>query len=465
MAVHFHNTMTGKKTPFTPIDPKRVTMYVCGPTVHNHAHIGNFRAAVAFDQVFRLLRHHYGEAHVVYARNITDIDDKIIKAMHETGLSLEALTTKYTEIYRNEGGSLNILPPTIEPEATQHINAMQTLIMNLLDSNYAYAEQNHILFNIESYKSYGALSNLNMDEMIAGARVEVAPYKRHPADFVLWKPTTEDEPGWHGPEGWPLDIKGRPGWHLECSAMIRENLGPTIDIHGGGQDLRFPHHENEIAQSVCAHQAPLANVWMHNGFLQMEKDKMSKSLGNVVLVRDLLKDWQGEVIRWALLSAHYRQPLEWSASLLEQSKTQLDRFYRLIDGWQHVKSKLNADYIDTEFVAALNDDINTPEAMARLHILRDEVKSAGKHAKENAVMRLWASASLIGVLQQNIDSWFKNANTGSTFTDEDIHKLIEQRRVAKENKDYATADSIREKLAKDQIQIEDGPNGTSWRRI
>ena len=301
-------------------------MYVCGPTVYNHAHIGNFRAAVVFDLLYRVLRHHHGEGAVVYARNITDIDDKIIKASQETGAPIEEITKKYAAIYREETAAFGVLPPTTEPAATGHITEMIALIEKLIAEAAAYATEGHVLFAVDRFESYGKLSNVDQDEMIAGARVEVAPYKKNAADFVLWKPSKADEPGWESPWG-----RGRPGWHLECSAMIEKALGTTIDIHGGGQDLRFPHHENEIAQSACAHDgAPLARYWVHNGFLRMGADKMSKSVGNVVLPRDLLKQWSGEVLRWALLTAHYRQPLEWTQELLEQSKRQLDRFYRLL---------------------------------------------------------------------------------------------------------------------------------------
>ncbi|HNR77045.1 MAG TPA: cysteine--tRNA ligase, partial [Parvularculaceae bacterium] len=348
---------------FVPGDPTRVTMYVCGPTVYNHAHIGNFRAAVVFDLLFRLLRRRYGEAHVVYARNFTDIDDKIIKASKETGEQISAITAKYARIYEEELAAFNCLAPTLTPKATGHIAEMIALTERLVALGFAYAAEGHVLFSVAKFGDYGKLSGADADERLAGARVEVAPYKQDAADFVLWKPSKEDEPGWRSPWG-----RGRPGWHLECSAMIEKALGATIDIHGGGQDLRFPHHENEIAQSSCAHQgAPLARYWLHNGFLRMGADKMSKSLGNVALPRDLLKKHHGETLRFALLTAHYRQPLEWTDALIEQSKKQLDKFYRLF---------ADVDFLEPvecpeSVILSLEDDMNTPEAIAGLHELRD----------------------------------------------------------------------------------------------
>lgn len=467
MTLHFHDTMSGKKTLFTPADPARVTLYVCGPTVYNHAHIGNFRPAVTFDVLFRVLRHHYGQAHVIYGRNFTDIDDKIIKAAQESDQPITAITDHFTKVYQDESAALGILPPTMEPAATDHIPEMLEVIEALLEKKTAYSAEGHILFDVTKYDQYGALSNLNMEEMIAGARVEVAPYKRNPADFVLWKPSKTDEPGWPVPAHWGLEGKGRPGWHLECSAMIRKNLGETIDIHAGGQDLRFPHHENEIAQSQCAHDAPLARYWLHNGFLQMDgSDKMSKSLGNVMLVRDLLTSWPGEVLRFGLLSAHYRQPLEWSDALLTQAKAQLDRFYRvLMDISAGDINDENAVDVDPAVWGALCDDMNTPGAMAALHGLRDRVMAASGDEKVQLALRLKKSAGLMGLLQEEPSRWFQGPCDSQDGLDaSDIEALIVERADAKKNRNYQRADEIRDTLKEAGILIEDSASGTTWRR-
>ncbi|MEL6372097.1 MAG: cysteine--tRNA ligase [Pseudomonadota bacterium] len=455
-----HDTMAGEKRVFTPADPSRVTMYVCGPTVYNHAHIGNFRAAIVFDLLFRLLRHHYGTEHVIYARNFTDIDDKIIKASRETGDPIDVITTKYAKIYQDETAAFNNLTPTLEPRATDHIVDMQALITKLIDESAAYVAEDHVLFSIESYDEYGQLSHVDKDEMVAGARVEVAPYKKDAADFVLWKPSSDDEPGWTAPDAWGLEGRGRPGWHLECSAMINKNLGTTIDIHGGGQDLRFPHHENECAQSACANNgAPLARYWLHNGFLRMGADKMSKSLGNVVLPKVLLQKWPGEALRFALLSAQYRQPLEWTEGLIEQSKRQLDRFYRL---FSEAPDAL-ADTPPESIVLSLNDDLNTPAAIAGLHELRDIANQMEGLAKATAIGRLRAAGQLMGLFQADPEAWFKEGTTDGPDAAQ-IEALIEERAAAKKAKDYARADEIRDQLTELGVLIEDGPDGTTWRR-
>ena len=390
MTLSLYDTMAREKRVFEPADPKRVTMYVCGPTVYNHAHIGNFRAAVVFDLLFRVLRHRFGAEAVIYARNFTDVDDKIIAASRETGEPINKITEKYTQIYKDETTALGVLTPTIEPAATAHIAEMIGLMEKLIAKDMAYAAEGHVLFAVDQYRDYGALSRVDQDEILAGARVEVAPYKKSASDFVLWKPSSEDEPGWDSPWG-----RGRPGWHLECSAMIEKSLGVTIDIHGGGQDLRFPHHENEIAQSRCAHGSDvLARYWVHNGFLRMGSDKMSKSLGNVVLVRDLLKEWSGEVIRWALLSAHYRQPLEWTDALLTQSKRQLDRFYRTIG---EAGENLPDAKAPESIALTLYDDLNTPEAIAGLHELRDIVAQTPEDKRPRAAAALKAAGGPDGI--------------------------------------------------------------------
>jgi len=446
MTLKFYNTLTRKKDVFTPADPGRVTLYVCGPTVYDHAHIGNFRAAVVFDLLFRVLRHKYGADAVIYARNITDIDDKIIAASQETGAPIDEITKKFAQIYRDETAALNVLAPTMEPAATGHIAPMVALIEKLIAGGFAYAADGHVLFAIDKFAAYGRLSNVDRDDMLAGARVEVAPYKKDPADFVLWKPSKDDEPGWASPWG-----RGRPGWHLECSAMIEKNLGETIDIHGGGQDLRFPHHENEIAQSACAHDgAPLARVWLHNGFLRMGSDKMSKSLGNVVLPRDLLKQWPGEVLRWALLSAHYRQPLEWTQGLLEQSKRQLDRFYRVLG---EAGDDAAASAAPNAVVAALYDDLNTPEAFAALHSLRED----------GAASALKTAGALLGVFQSDPAAWFRG-DIADGPTAEEIEMQLTRRAEARKVKDFAASDRIRDELAAKGVIIEDGPDGATWRR-
>ncbi len=457
--LYLTNSLTRTKAPFAPENPARVTLYVCGPTVYNHAHIGNFRPVVVFDVLFRLLRARYGDDHVIFARNFTDIDDKIIKAAARTGEPIEALTERYAAIYKQESAALGSLSPTIEPRATGHIADMLALIDRLLEAGAAYCAEGHVLFDITHYDAYGALSGVDRDEMIAGARVEVAPYKRDPADFVLWKPAKPGEPGWSTPAAWEIETPGRPGWHLECSAMIAAVLGKTIDIHGGGQDLRFPHHENEIAQSACAHGgAPLARFWLHNGFVNMGTDKMSKSLGNVLLVRDLLETWPGEVIRFALLSAHYRQPLDWSDELLDQSRRQLDRFYRSLADFP---SK-DDGAVDPDVMGALCDDLNSPAAFAALHVLRDRLAQAPAPERPGLAATLRASAGLLGLLQADPARWFR----GAACEDDNatIEARIAERAEAKKAKDFARADAIREDLAANGIIIEDSPTGTSWRR-
>jgi len=456
MSLSIYDTLAREKRAFEPADPNRVTLYVCGPTVYSYAHIGNARAAVVFDLLYRILRRRYGADQVVYARNITDIDDKIIKASQETGAPIGEITEKYAQVYRDDMAALGVLPPTLEPAATDHIAPMIAMIEKLIGEGAAYAAEGHVLFAVDKYDDYGKLSGVDRDEMIAGARVEVAPYKKNPADFVLWKPSSGEEPGWESPWG-----RGRPGWHLECSVMIEDKLGRTIDIHGGGQDLRFPHHENEIAQSTCAHGgAPLARYWMHNGFLRMGSDKMSKSLGNIVLAHDLLNDWRGEVIRWALLSAHYRQPLEWTDALLEQSKKQLDRFYRLLE---EIPFSEEGGDAPGSVVLPLEDDLNTPEAFAGLHELRDIAGQMDGEARVNAITRLRNAGRLMGFFNHDPAEWFQG-DAGDGPSAEDIDALLIERAEARRNKDFARADQIRDDLAAKGIVIEDGPDGATWRR-
>jgi cysteinyl-tRNA synthetase len=427
--------MARAKRDFELQDPKRITMYVCGPTVYGRAHIGNARPAVVFDLLRRVLEHHYPEAQVIYARNVTDVDDKIINSAREEGVDVSVITERYERFYLEDMGALGVQSPTIAPHATQEIGPMIAMIAELVASGNAYEAEGHVLFSVPSDPDYGALSRRDRDEMIAGARVEVAPYKRDPADFVLWKPSDEGVVGWDSPWG-----RGRPGWHIECSAMIRAHLGETIDIHGGGLDLIFPHHENEIAQSRCAHDgAPLARYWVHNGFVDMGADKMSKSLGNVVTPEELLKKHRGETLRLALLSAHYRQPLPWTEALIAQSKATLDRLYR-------AAGNAEPGAIDPAVVEALEDDLNTPLALSRLVAIEDA-----------SVLK--ASARLLGLLTVSQDEWFRGEGDAS-----DIEQRIAARTEAKKNRDFATADRIREELKAEGILLEDGPGGTTWRR-
>jgi cysteinyl-tRNA synthetase len=433
--IRLHDTMAREKRVFTPADPGRVTMYVCGPTVYNRAHIGNARPAVVFDVLARLLRHVYGEDSLVYARNVTDVDDKIIEAARAEGVEPSVITARYETFYNEDMGALGVRLPNVAPHATAHVGEMIALIARLIGTGNAYEADGHVLFHVPSDPDYGALGRRDREAMIAGARVEVASYKQDPADFVLWKPSPEGGIGWESPWG-----RGRPGWHIECSAMIAEHLGETIDIHGGGLDLIFPHHENELAQSRCVHDgAPLARYWVHNGFLSMAgSEKMSKSLGNVVLVNELLEGGhKGEVLRFALLSAHYRQPLEWSESLVAQSKATLDRLYRAAgDG----EGEPDAGVLD-----ALADDLNTPLALSRLSALED-----------GGVLR--ASARLLGLLEEDRTGWFQGAG------DARIDGLVAARAEAKARRDFAEADRIRAELAGEGVLLEDGPQGTTWRR-
>ncbi len=434
--IRLYDTMAREKRAFVPIDERRITMYVCGPTVYGRAHIGNARPAVVFDTLSRLLRHQYPQADVVYARNVTDVDDKIIAAAADEGVDPGVITRRYEDHYLADMGALGVAPPDIAPHATNEIAPMIAMIGVLITKGHAYAAEGHVLFSVASDADYGALSRRDRDAMIAGARVEVAPYKRDPADFVLWKPSAADVIGWDSPWG-----RGRPGWHIECSAMIAAHLGETIDIHGGGLDLIFPHHENEIAQSRCAHGGkPLANYWVHNGFVDMGAEKMSKSIGNVVTVDRLLAEGhRGEVLRLALLSGHYRSPLPWTESLIAQSKATLDGIYR-------AAGDAEAGEVDHGVVEALANDLNTPLAMARLGAIDD-------------LATIKASAGLLGLLTTNADEWFRGGGDG-----DDVEARIAARAEAKARRDFAEADRIRAELAGEGVLLEDGPQGTSWRR-
>ena len=456
ITLKLHNTMTKAKAAFEPTDPKRVTMYVCGPTVYSRPHIGNARPALVFDVLFRLLRHLYGQEHVVYARNITDIDDKINAASQESGRSISDITKEMADIYRSDMAELGVLPPTHEPHATAHISEIIAMIKTLINSGNAYEADGHVLFNVPGFDDYGNLSHRNRHDLIAGARVDVAPYKKDPADFVLWKPSTEDLPGWESPWG-----RGRPGWHIECSAMIEKHLGKTIDIHGGGHDLIFPHHENEIAQSRCSHGGvDLARVWMHNGFLTMDKDKMSKSIGNIVTVHELTKTHTGETIRFAMLSAHYRQPLDWSEELLAQAKKTLDRMYGTLENLSEIDLPAGAEPSEA-FIAALSDDVNTPKALAELSALCKAANTATSDV-ERAKLKghLATSGALLGLLQNDPSAWLK----GDGNDDQEIDALVEARKTARANKDFTESDRIRDDLTSRGITLEDGADGTKWRR-
>jgi cysteinyl-tRNA synthetase len=434
--IRLYDTLAREKRLFVPLNPQRITMYVCGPTVYGRAHIGNARPAVVFDTLARLIRHEFGENSLVYARNVTDVDDKIIAAAEAEGVDPSVITERYGRHYLEDMGALGVQPPTVAPHATQEIGPMIALIQRLIELGHAYEAQGHVLFSVPSDPDYGVLSKRDREQMIAGARVEVAPYKRDPADFVLWKPSADAVIGWDSPWG-----RGRPGWHIECSAMIHAHLGETIDIHGGGLDLIFPHHENEIAQSRCAHGGlPLARFWVHNGFVDMGVEKMSKSLGNIVTPAELLaQGHRGETLRLALLSAHYRQPLPWTETLVAQAKTNLDKLYRMV-------GEAEAGEPDEGVIEALSDDLNTPLALTRLIALEDA--SAVK-----------ASAPLLGLLQSSAEEWFRGG------TDEaPIEARIAARAEAKKNRDFATADRIRDELKAEGVVLEDGPNGTTWRR-
>lgn len=461
MTIRLYDTAAREKRVFKPQDPKRVTMYVCGPTVYNYAHIGNARPPIVFDVLRRLLIRSYGAEAVVYARNITDIEDKIIKASLETGEPIADITKKFAGIYNDDTAALNVLPPSIEPWATGHVPEMIDMIGKLVRKGYAYVGKEGVWFSVKQMPDYGKLSGRKLEDNEAGARVEVDADKRDPADFALWKFAKPGEPEdaiWDSPWG-----RGRPGWHIECSAMAAKHLGKTIDIHGGGIDLQFPHHENEIAQSECAHGEVMANYWLHNGFLDMGGEKMSKSLGNVVLVHDLLQKWPGEVLRLAMLSGHYRAPLDWTEDLLKQAKTTLDRIYGAL---RRVWEADGGEARDTGVVRALEDDLNTPEALAELSRLAGEANTAADQkdaaAMANAKANLLAAGKLLGLLTQSPKDWEQGSDEDGNAR---IDALVQARVDARANKDWAEADRIRNELAAEGIEIMDGAGGSTWRRV
>ncbi len=462
MPIQLHNTLTRQKEVFEPLDPANVRLYVCGPTVYDFAHIGNARPVVVFDVLFRLLRHAYGIDHVKYARNITDVDDKIIAAARENGEAIEDLTARTTKAFHDDMAALGALAPSVEPRATQTIPEMIALIEELIQRGHAYAADGHVLFHVPSDPDYGCLSHRNREEMIAGARVDVAPYKKDPADFVLWKPSDETQPGWESP--W---ARGRPGWHIECSAMSAKHLGETFDIHGGGQDLIFPHHENEIAQSSCGTDGAFARLWMHNGYVIVGGEKMSKSLGNFLTVRQLLEEgYRGEAIRLALLSGHYRQPLDVTRDKIAEAKAQLDRLYGALRS--HSDLMVDGGQAGDELLLALEDDLNTPRAIAALHDWAGALNRAEEPATRQAMKAaLVGGGALLGLLEQDPEDWFKGgggAGAADGLSDAEIEDRIAERNAARKAKDFAEADRIRDELAAEGIVLEDGPAGTTWKR-
>jgi cysteinyl-tRNA synthetase len=461
MTIHLYNTLSRTKEAFEPLKPDTVGMYVCGPTVYDYAHIGNARPVVVFDVLARLLRTQY--ANVTYVRNITDVDDKINQASMDTGEPIRSITERTAQAFHEDMAALGDLGPDVEPRATEHIDEMLELIEKLIDAGHAYPSEGHVLFQVSSMAEYGKLSGRDPEELLAGARVEVADYKRDPGDFVLWKPSEPELPGWDSPWG-----RGRPGWHLECSAMSQKYLGVTFDIHGGGQDLIFPHHENEIAQSVCGHGGtPFVRYWMHNGYLQVEGEKMSKSLGNFYTVRDLIAEFPGEAIRFALLSTHYRQPMDFTKDGIKQAKETLDRFYGAL---RNVTSsrKQNVSLVPDKIMAALSDDLNTPLAISHLHEMVGALNKAG--SKDEIVEisgSLLAGAGLLGLLAADPEDWFKgqSLDVEGGLDGAAIEALIEERRAARAAKDFAASDRIRDDLADQGIVLEDGADGTTWKRV
>jgi len=465
MELKLYDTLTRQKRRFDPIEPTRVRLYVCGPTVYDFAHIGNARPVIVFDVLFRLLRHIYGADHVVYVRNVTDVDDKInARAAEEypdrpLNESIRTLTERTERQFHEDVEALGCLPPSVEPRATEHIEPMKVLIERLVASGHAYVAQEHALFSVASMPDYGRLSRRSLDEMIAGARVDVAPYKRDPMDFVLWKPSQPGEPAWPSPAG--IAAPGRPGWHIECSAMSWKHLGEVFDIHGGGIDLIFPHHENEIAQTRSAFHSPvMANYWMHNGFLQVEGEKMSKSLGNFFTIRQLLADWPGEVLRVNMLRTHYRQPIDWTTKALLESKTILDEWYSWVDD---IPSSQTLP--DDQVMQALSDDLNTPSVLTRLHALVSEIRSSagGPHQIE-LKRKLKASGSLLGILERTQQEYIGYDPLRAAVDEIKIRNLIDARTSARKSRNFKEADVIRDELTRMGIEIEDHRDGTtSWK--
>ena len=458
MLLKIHNTLTGTKEIFKPVDESHVRVYACGPTVYNFAHIGNARMAVVNDLLINVLRTQYKK--VTYVSNITDIDDKIIEASHDLNEPIENLTTKYTKIYNEDMGYLNVQLPDVQPRATDHIKEMIDLISKLIKSGNAYEKNGHVLFYVPSFSKYGILSKRNRDEQIAGSRVEVAPFKKDPADFILWKPSPDPMPGWESPWGF-----GRPGWHLECSAMSEKTLGLPFDIHSGGMDLVFPHHENEIAQTCSLHNNhdpdSFAHFWFHNGFVNVEGEKMSKSIGNIRLVHDLKNQYNGEVLRLTLLSAHYRQPLNWTKEIIDQNSKMLDRLYRCLKDLQDIE--LKSEDLSDDAMENLLDDLNTPKLLAHLNTLANKLSTANRDEKIKIKNNLIAAGKILGILMEDPDVWL-GYNQSLNPEKEEIERLINQRNEARRDKDFKLADEIRDKLKIKGIEIEDTNNGTIWRK-
>ena len=457
MSLHLFNSLTRRIEAFAPADPACPTMYVCGPTVYNYVHIGNARGPVVFGVLAALLRRRHGALR--YARNITDVDDKINAAARAAGVPISAITDRFAAAYREDMAALGVdgdFAPDIEPAATAHIPQMVEMIGRLIDAGHAYAAEGHVLFAVDTFPGYGKLSRRDPDEMLAGARVEVAPYKRSAGDFVLWKPSGDDLPGWDSPWG-----RGRPGWHIECSAMAAAHLGESIDIHAGGIDLQFPHHENEVAQSECAHGGRVfARTWLHNGMLTLSGAKMSKSVGNIVTVHELVRRHPPEALRYALLSAHYRQPLDWSDSLIEQSVRTLDRLYGTLRDLADVDA---AASIPAAVEAALDDDLNTPAALAELARIAGEARrTQDADARARLKGELLGAGAALGLLRQAPQAWFARGASGDD--DARIQALVEERSAAKKARDFARADAIREQLAGEGILLEDTPQGVRWKR-
>ena len=451
-SLQIFNTLSGKKEVFEPIDYKHIKIYACGPTVYNYAHIGNARMAVVFDTFVRTLRTVYPK--ITYVSNITDIDDKIIEAAKESNTEITAITDKYTKIYNDDMAMLNVIKPDVQPKATEYIPEMIELIVNLIDKGFAYEKKGHVLFHVPTYSNYGKLSKRNRDEQIAGSRIEVAPYKKDPSDFVLWKPSSSDQPGWESPWGF-----GRPGWHTECSAMSEKTLGLPFDIHGGGRDLIFPHHENEIAQSCCStaneHEPDsYAKYWMHNGFVTINGEKMSKSLGNIILVKDLIKDHHGEVIRLALLSTHYRQGLDWNDKIIHQAKKLVSKIYQILDDLKDIK--IENVTLDNSSISIIFDDFNTPGLIAELNKIAKKYSSDDKDNKQLIKSKLTLIGSVLGLFQ---DKAFNEIPVDVKLK---IDDLINKRDLAKKEKNFDLADDIRNELNEMGIEIKDTNNGTSW---
>ena len=457
MELQIYNSVSRKKELFEPIDKNRVTMYVCGPTVYNRVHVGNARPAVIFDTLFRLLKYLYPQ--VIYARNITDVDDKIIEVAKNRGQKPEDIAKLYADFYFSDMAFLNCQTPTIQPFATEHIAEMLDMIEVLISNGFAYVSEKHVLFSVASMPNYGKFSGTSCKDLTLGARVEIGSYKRDANDFVLWKPSKKGEPAWNSPWG-----RGRPGWHIECSAMAQKHLGITIDIHGGGLDLLFPHHENESAQSCCANGGkPLANFWMHNGFIQLDGKKMSKSVGNFRLVCDLLENYPGEVLRYVILSAHYRSEQQFNASLLDSAKRSLDTLYGCLKATEDL-SPVDVDPQANQGFRALLDDLNTPVSISELHSLARFCRQGSKEKRILAKAQLLALARFLGLLQTNPDDWFKEAHAPNALSETEIDEAIILRQKAKESKNFNEADRLRDLLAARGVILEDGRSGTSWRR-